>query len=398
MFSSSRLRPTFAGHRLAWLVVIPALVLAASCSAGDDPPAADAGRNDAQPLDASAAVLAAFDDYQIVGGFSAGHGNKDTDDFLLDLIRDPRLPGVVDDIVIECGNSLYQDVLDRYIAGDGVPLEDVKKVWRDTTQLGICGFNTFYEQVVPLVRRVNANLPDEQKLRVLAADPPVDWSQVSSLADMESFGGRDEVIAEVVEREVLNKDRNALMLFGIHHLQHGIGVDSAVQMYEDRGHPDVTYVIGDHFGFADTEGATNDELEARMADWPTPSITAIEGSWLAELDSASFHESPGTTGYPGVDAYLYVGPRDTLLREPRSAQAMLDENYVTELERRVAALGESGGPGDPNTQIEQEATAGALMHDSTGSGPGPGAEGSGAGAPPGEGGPQPAGGGEPAGS
>lgn len=357
------------------------LLLGAACTSDNPPTAADIPpaapqAADTQTQDATSAVLAAFDGHQIVGGFSAGHGNKETDDFLLDLIRDPRLPAVVDDIVIECGNSLYQDVLDRYIAGDDVLVQDVQHVWRDTTQGGICGFNTFYEQLIPLVRRVNADLPDDQKLRVLAADPPIDWSQVASKDDRDSYGGRDEVIAQVVEREVLEKDRHALMLFGIHHMQHGAGVDSAVQMYEDHGHPGVTYVIGDHFGFADTDTATNDELEAKMTDWPTPSITPIKGTWLGELDSASFHEPPGTTGYPGVDAYLYVGPRDTLLREPRSAQAMLDKNYITELEHRAASLdAPPGGPANPSTQIQQEATAGVFSYDpdADGGGSGPGA-------------------------
>jgi hypothetical protein len=47
----------------------------------------------------------------------AAHGNKDIDDLILRLLRDPRFPGKVNDIVVECGNSLYQGTLDRYIAG-----------------------------------------------------------------------------------------------------------------------------------------------------------------------------------------------------------------------------------------------------------------------------------------
>ena len=49
------------------------------------------------------------------------HGMKDVDDFILSLIRDPTFPKKVNDIEVECGNSLYQPVLDRYIAGDDVP-------------------------------------------------------------------------------------------------------------------------------------------------------------------------------------------------------------------------------------------------------------------------------------
>lgn len=55
------------------------------------------------------------------------------DEFLLDLLRNPALPGKVNDIAVECGNELYQSVLDRYIAGNDVPVEEVRLVWRNTT-------------------------------------------------------------------------------------------------------------------------------------------------------------------------------------------------------------------------------------------------------------------------
>ncbi|MGA3347492.1 MAG: hypothetical protein ABSC33_00640 [Candidatus Sulfotelmatobacter sp.] len=63
----------------------------------------------------------------------AAHGNKDLDDFILHLIRNPAFPDKVNVIAVECGNSLYQPILDRYIAGANVPLPEVRQVWRNTT-------------------------------------------------------------------------------------------------------------------------------------------------------------------------------------------------------------------------------------------------------------------------
>lgn len=315
------------------------------------------------PRDAADAVFDAFASHRIVGGFSAGHGNKEVDDFLLDLVRDPRFPAHVDDIVIECGNSLYQDVLDRYVAGDDVTIDEVQVVWRNTTQRLQCGFNTFYIQLIPLVRRLNERRSDDEQLRVLAADPPIDWGAVDSADDLQPFEFREGVIADVVERDVLKRGRTALMLFGIHHMQHGVGIDTAVQLYEDRGYEGVTYAIADHIGFDNQAVADidNDALEARMADWPTPSIVEIAGTWLAELDSAAFNEPPGMPGFPGVDAYLYVGPRDLLLREPPSAQAMLDETYIAELTAAFVSTGEpTGSPSDPQTALDRERQAGVF--------------------------------------
>src|SRR5258708_11661415 len=90
--------------------------------------------NGPTPEDATKAILAAFDKYEVVGMHSA-HGSQDVDDYILSLIRDPAFPGKVNDIVVECGNSFYQGVLDQYIAGEDIPLKEAQQVWRNTTQL-----------------------------------------------------------------------------------------------------------------------------------------------------------------------------------------------------------------------------------------------------------------------
>ena len=42
----------------------------------------------------------------------------------------------MDHIVVEYANSLYQKVVDRYIAGEDVPIEEVEKAWRNTMAPG----------------------------------------------------------------------------------------------------------------------------------------------------------------------------------------------------------------------------------------------------------------------
>src|SRR5580700_10543839 len=100
---------TMLGLSVAACLLVPVITLAQS--------------NDPQPEDATTAILAAFDKYDVVG-MNAGHANKNQDDFILSLIRNPKLPGKVNDLVVECGNSGYQAILDRYIAGDSVSFED----------------------------------------------------------------------------------------------------------------------------------------------------------------------------------------------------------------------------------------------------------------------------------
>jgi hypothetical protein len=340
---------------------------------------------DPKPEPAEPAILAAFDKYQVVA-MSAAHGNKDLDDFILNLIRNPEFPSKVNIVAVECGNSLYQPTLDQYIAGADIPLSEVRQVWRNTTQ-SMCGLSSFYEQLFPLLRRINQALPPARKLRVVACDPAIDWSKVKTRAD---FGHgqylmRDPTIAAVMEKEVLSKHRKALMLFGIAHLFHQ--QDAAVGLYE-RNYPGVTLVIADHVGFGNGSPLAkyNDQFEARLASWPTPSLVLeLRRTWLADLldqtapqliffgpavssklpngpapAKGTFSEVPPDADKKfsaKVDAYLYLAPRDLLLNEPVPATILLDKDYMTELQRRAALVGE--GPisddADPKNILEHDA-------------------------------------------
>jgi len=332
--------------------------------------------SDPKPQDAVQAILAAFDKYEVVG-MGAAHGNQDLDDFILRLIRNPELPGKISDIAVECGNSLYQPILDRYIAGDDVALDEVRQVWRNTTQ-PMCSVSAFYEELFPLVRRINQKLPPQKKFRMLACDPPVDWSK-GKAQDLRPLMMRDPSIASVMEREVLSKHRKALMLFGTTHLHHIRSAPmlpkSAVESYE-KNYPGVTLVIADHTGFGSYSPLAkyNDEFESRMAAWPVPSLVQdMAGTWLADLLDKT-HTFGGTaviftTGKDGkrvetrmnpndatsafskmVDAYLYLGPRDLMLKEPRPAEIFLDKDYMAEMKRRAAIM----GPGPVTDQADPE--------------------------------------------
>jgi hypothetical protein len=316
-----------------------------------------------KPEDAQRAILAAFDKYDVVAGL--GVTNKETDDLILALIRNPAFAAKVNDIAVECSNSLYQPVLDRYIAGEDVPLSAVRPVWRNTTQ-GSCGFSAFYEELFPLVRRINAMLPPDRRLRMLAIDPPIDWSRITKPEDARPFSDRDQSIAAVMERDVLAKHRKALLLIGLGHVRHG--TRTAVGRYEAR-YPHATFVIADYHGFGEGTPLArfNNVLEQRMASWPVPSLVPLPGSWLADLPCTYFDgDMLGGTcrGYPGVDALLYVGPRDLLLYEPVPAGIVLDTAYMSEARRRAAVTGNPNGLWNPDMRMGEEARWSAFLYNS----------------------------------
>src|SRR5207253_11365139 len=64
----------------------------------------------------------------------AAHGLKDLDDLILTLVLNPGFWKKVNDIEIECGYSLYQNLLDGYTSGADVPFREVQKAWRNTTR------------------------------------------------------------------------------------------------------------------------------------------------------------------------------------------------------------------------------------------------------------------------
>lgn len=325
-----------------------------------------ASRSEPMPQPAIPAILSAFDKYEIVA-MPEAHGMKDVDDFILSLLRDPAFPGKVNDIAIECGNSLYQPILDRYISGEDVPFSEVRKVWRNTTQ-PMCGTSLFFEEFFPLVRAINQKLPATNRVRVLAADPPVDWDKVKSFDDILRFPHRDAFIASVMKKEVLSKHRKALMLFGSFHTFHRVEA-SAVSMYE-RDYPGVTFVIFDLSIPVSLPGTAKP-----FVNWPVPSLVPTKGNWLGTLDLSHFisppvlvdevncevhREFPKQVQKPMqqlVDAFLYLGPPDLRLKEQIPADVAMDLDYQKELQRRQSLPRMPGAAPQTSKQLANEVNA-----------------------------------------
>lgn len=109
----------------SWLMMLTLLVLTTAIGTAQAP----TKPTGPVPEPAIPAILAAFDKYEVVA-MPQDHGMQDLDDLIFSLIRNPAFSEKVNDIVFESGNSLYQPILDRYIAGEDVPFTDVQKVWR----------------------------------------------------------------------------------------------------------------------------------------------------------------------------------------------------------------------------------------------------------------------------
>lgn len=174
----------------------------------------------ALPVEPIAAIVEAFRTHSIVAlGNVEFTGNEQCHTFFRSLIRDPGFARNVSDIVVEFGNAKYQDVIDRFVRGEDVPYKDLRRVWQDTTQVEFIWDFPIYEEFFRTVRIVNASLPRARQLRVLLADPPVDWDSVHSRADLDRYAAdRDGYAVILLQREVLAKMHRALLIDGSQHL------------------------------------------------------------------------------------------------------------------------------------------------------------------------------------
>jgi hypothetical protein len=200
----------------------------------------------------------------------------------------------------------------------------------------MCALSSFYAELFPLVRQINQALPPHKRLRILVGEPPVDWSDSSTA---HTGLDRNASLASVMITEVLSKKHKALILCGVGHLYHNERNGTAVSSYEQK-YPGRTLVVETHQGFAvfiDLD--RGHQLEARMRTWPIPSLVPIKGTWLADLDLPYFFW-PFTKSAAGeaistlADAYIYLGPGDSLTLEKFPDSILDDPVYMAELSRR----------------------------------------------------------------
>jgi hypothetical protein len=281
---------------------------------------AQAPNRPAVALDAKTAIFEAFRRHRLVA-IGDAHGNQQGEAFQLALIRDPRFPTVVADILVESGNSRYQDLVDRYLRGEEVAPDALQRVWLDTTQQHIASLEP--SELLAAVRGVNASLAPARRLRVLLGEPPIDWDRIRTVDDLRKWeagplADRDRFAVELIRREVLAKDRHVLALYGAGHLFRKVISHSLITLIEDGQTKAFTIWTN-----AAAEMST---MQADVAAWPAPSLALVRGTVLGQANIAEYF-GPGGKDIPPqwrapmedqFDAVLYLGPLSTItLGRPR---------------------------------------------------------------------------------
>ena len=313
--------------------------------------------NSLVPLDPITVVADALKTHDIVA-LPDAHGNAEAHAFRLRLLQDDRVLSIIDDVVIELGNARHQSVADDYVQGKLVPDTVLRRIWQDTTVA--TGGNNYemMQELLAVIRSVNAERRKQRPLRVLLGDPPIDWERVQVRPDHQKYLAlRDSHPAAVIVAEVLAKQRKALLMYGALHFQrrnimgnYALGAwqtQTIVSILESTSPAKI-------FTIWEDEGVLQDTGRA----WPVPSAALTRGTTVGASDFATFVGKAlstqrvtvnGDSFVPvperdyrrmaveeQIDAILYLGPRTPTRPAHEIPRAMCeDEAFVREQVRRI---------------------------------------------------------------
>lgn len=281
------------------------------------------------------------------------HHLQDTWDFLAAAMVRPGL----DAVAIELGNSRYQQVADDFVNGGLVRKSDLQRIWRDTTQSpAATGDIAVLYRVLTLARAIT--LFTGRSLRVLLADPPIDWAAVRTRDDLFAYlVRRDESWAGVLTREVIDKGRRCVTIGGGLHFFRNLPVPNVVSLLD----PDAVSVVHTH------AVALSPEVERCVDGWPRPSIAATRHVAYGRLPASAIIDDqlPGG-GLPAdltvadvADHVLFLGRRRDLAAAVPEWEVFYEPAYWAELNRRKDV---TGYPGDL-AKLREEANQAMFFED-----------------------------------
>jgi hypothetical protein len=222
---------------------------------------------------------------------------------------------------------------DAYAAGASLTEAQVQSMLRETA-VPLTWNSPLYRQFYETVRDVNRRKLCPHPVRLVLADPPLDWSKIHSAKDYAAWDDRDGSQAAVIEREVLAKGGRAFVLAGEAHAvkrwPEGSGAveePSAAQLIERR-HPGSMFVI--------VPVPARSAAALHMGE--APSFRIVKGSELEQADFSLIWKGESGRWPPMgsvVDGLLFVG-EETLIYPPPAIY--LDPAYQRELRRRATIL------------------------------------------------------------
>lgn len=328
------------------------------------------------PIDPIDGILDAFKTHDVVALGEGRHGNQQGSDLRLKLIRNPRFPTIVNDIVVECGAGQHQDIADRFTEGKPVPDAELRLIWQDTTQAGPTCDRPIYQALFRTVRAINTELSAQYHLRVLLGDTPIDWAAIAR--GTATWERTDEFPSKLIEQQVLARHRRALIIYGeIHYLRKNLywPLQDEAKAQKDFAAPPDSIVArlesrGAHVFSVWTEaGIDLSALEPDIGRWPRPSLALLSDTTLGQMPFTALYPHAMMFSYSGADgklitemvkadanrspriqdefdALIYLGPPSTITMSEIPPSECADPNYLSFRKTRLV-LAAKVGMADP---------------------------------------------------
>jgi hypothetical protein len=309
-----------------------------------------------KPENATRAMIRLFDHHDIVM-FGEIHSSKQEYEWLCKLVKTPGFFDHVDDIVVEFGNALYQKDVDRYVAGNDVSFEQVRKAWRNMI-VSVPPVSPVYGWFYQGVRDANLQSHGKHRIRLLMGSPPGDWDKIKTAQDLAPYEAqREQWYLHVVKDEVLARHHRALLIMGSMHFLRGSDQALQDELLEQQHKPvpplDRRRLAPGHIerelraagtepylavmGTDVVDGSGN--VDPRIQSWPTPALIPVHGNWLGDMPAQpiiSGGHAPATplTLADQTDAIIYIAPC-SVLKFVNDSPAELDGTaYGKEMIRR----------------------------------------------------------------
>lgn len=272
--------------------------------------------------------------------------------FIDGLLDDPGVRGAIDDVVVEFGNARHQPILDRYLlALENIPARELAQVWSDHAESPTGPFESpLYAGLVEHVRRVNQQ-SGGKRLRIVAADLPIDWSRVDTLEDYRALGRRSDHMWQRVISEVLDKGRRGLLVFGGAHLSRHSPAPGAAGSLQtsanviEASHPGSLVTLNAVVSFGGQQTLAAPLLEGVPAGCAAPladhALGALPGPGVLRMTAAGVTQTVQSAPESVrrrrdlFDAYLWLGPESALTYVHAPQDAYRDDAHWRELDRRA---------------------------------------------------------------
>jgi hypothetical protein len=255
--------------------------------------------------------------------------------------------------------------MDRFVRGEEVPDTQLRQVWRNTTDPTGVWDAPIYEEFFRAVRAINTSLPKERQIRVLLGEPPIDWNRVRTGEDhFRWIAQRETYPTDLIRREVLAKQRRALLIWGDMHFQRRPLVLNFETPPADPRVPQPLVTLLESTGikaFTIWTATSSDLriLQPNIATWPVPSLAILRGTLLGAADFTFYYPFEVTRrvvrgGKPmpmprdqwkvlpmedQFDAVLYVGPLAAITRSRPSLALCAETNHRETQLARMTLIG-----------------------------------------------------------